>query len=185
MGSTANNQSHGDTDIACPPLPNLQPAAGTIAPPMLKCEKSVINISRESDVVQELPLPKAGGDQNLPQPKAGGDHNVPQHQKAACVVAKRFMEAFILTKTPWLIMSDEKCLMVDQAWKRAIDAQDCQRALAGAHVGTPSVCQLPGGPSLKIDPQTQEAVSVYSVFCSSIGLMMILHLETYIVKTED
>jgi len=50
--------------------------------------------------------------------------------------------------------------MVEEAWKLAIDAQDRQRALAGAPVGTPSVCQLPGGPSLKIDPQTREAASL-------------------------
>ena len=84
------------------------------------------------------------------------------------------MEAIVFTKTPWPIISDEKYWMVDEAWKLAIEAQDRQRALAGAPVGTPSVCQLPGGPSLKIDPQTREAVCVYPVFCSSIGLLMIL-----------
>jgi len=74
--------------------------------------------------------------------------------------------------------------MVDEAWKLASEAQDCQRALAGAPVGTPSVCQLPGGPSLNNDPQTREAVSVNSVFYFSIGLMMITP-EIYIVKTKD
>jgi hypothetical protein len=64
--------------------------------------------------------------------------------------------------------------MVDDAWQLAIEAQDCQRELAGAPVCIPSVCQLPGGPSLKIDPQTGEAVSVFSVFSSLIGLVMIL-----------
>jgi hypothetical protein len=70
------------------------------------------------------------------------------------------MEAIVFTKTPWPILSDEKYSMVEEAWKLAIEAQDRQRALAGAPVGTPSVCQLPGGPSLKIDPQTREAVSL-------------------------
>ena len=56
--------------------------------------------------------------------------------------------------TPWPIIYDEKYSMVEEDWKLLIEAQDCQRALAGASVGTPSVCQLPGGPSLKIDPQT-------------------------------
>jgi hypothetical protein len=167
-------RSRADTVIARAPLPNLRHPAGAIAPPLLKRQKSVINISRESDVLQALPLPKASG-----------DHNVPQHQKATFEVAKRFMEAIVFTKTPWPIISDEKYSMVDEAWKLAIEAQDRQRALAGAPVGAPSVCQLPGGPSLKIDPQTREAVSVYSVFCSSIGLMMILNLESYIVKTKD
>jgi hypothetical protein len=44
--------------------------------------------------------------------------------------------------------------MVDEAWKLAIEAQHHQQPLAGTPVGTPSVCELPGGPSLKIDPQT-------------------------------
>jgi hypothetical protein len=122
---------------------------------------------------------------NVPQPKASGDPNVSQHQKATFEVAKRFMEVIVFTKTPWPIISDEKYSMVEDAWKLAIAAQDCQRALAGAFVGTPSVCKLPSGPFLKINPQTRKAVSVYSVFCSSIGLMTILNLETYIVKTND
>jgi hypothetical protein len=138
-----------------------------------------------SDVVQALPLPEASGDQNISQPKAGGDHNISQHQKATFEVAKRFMEEMVFTKTPWPIISDEKYLMVDEACKLAIEAQDRQQALAGAPVGTPSVCQLPGGPSLKIDQQTRDAGSVYSVYHYSIGLMMILNLETYIVKTKD
>jgi hypothetical protein len=95
------------------------------------------------------------------------------------------MEAIVFTKTAWPIIPDKKYSMVDEAWEPAIEGQDRQRALAGAPVGTPSVCQLPGGPSLKINPQTREAVCVYSVLCSSIGLMMIIKLETYIVKTKD
>jgi hypothetical protein len=112
----------------------------------------------------------------MPQQKpSGGDHNVPQHQKATFDVAKRFMEAIVFTKTPWPITSDEKYSMVDEAWQLAIEALHRRQALAGAPVGAPSVCQLPGGPSLKIDPQTQDAVSVNSVFCSSIGLMRMLN----------
>ena len=106
-------RSRADTVIARAPLPNLRHPAGAIAPRLLKCQKSVINISRESDVVQALPLPKASG-----------DHNVPQHQKATFEVAKRFMEAIVFTKTPWPIISDEKYSMVDEAWKLAIEAQD-------------------------------------------------------------
>ena len=83
------------------------------------------------------------------------------------------MEAIVFTKTPWPILSDDNYSMVEEAWKLAIEAQDRQQALPGAPVGTQSVCEMPGGPSLKIDPQTREAVFVYSVFCSSIGLMMI------------
>jgi len=50
--------------------------------------------------------------------------------------------------------------MVEEAWKLAIEAQDRQRALAGAPVGTQSVCQLHSGPFLKLDLQTREAVSL-------------------------
>jgi len=147
--------SRADTFIARTSLRNLRHPAGAMVQPLLNRQKSNINISRESDIVQALPLPKAGGDQNLPPQKpGGGDHNVPQHQKATFEIVKRFMEAIVLTKTPWPISSDEKYSMVDEAWQLAIEAQDRQRALAGAPVGAPSVCQLPGGPSLKIDPQT-------------------------------
>jgi len=85
------------------------------------------------------------------------------------------MEAIIFRKTPWPITLDEKYLIVDKAWQLAAEAQDYQRALAGAPVGAPSVCQLPGGTSHKINPQTQEDISVYSIFYSLIGLMMILN----------
>jgi hypothetical protein len=126
-----------------------------MAPPLLKRQNSTINISRESDIVQALPLPKAGGDHNMPQQKpGGGDHNVPQHPTATFEVGTRFMEEIVFTKTPWPIISDEKYWMVDEAWQLAIEAQDRQRALAGAPVGAPCVCQSPGGPSLNIHPQT-------------------------------
>ena len=68
-----------------------------------------------------------------------------------------------------------KYSMVDEAWKFAIEAQHHQQGFAGAPVGTPSVCQLSCGPSLEINPQTQEAVRVHSVSCTSIGLMIILN----------
>jgi len=81
------------------------------------------------------------------------------------------MEPIGFTKTPWPILSDDKYSMVEDACNLAIEAQDCQQALAGAPVGTPSVCQLPGGPSLTIDPHTREAVSL--AFC-----LMLLY-QTY------
>jgi len=70
------------------------------------------------------------------------------------------MEAIVFTKNPWPMIFDDMYSMVEAAWKLVIESQDRQRALAGAPVGTPSVCQLPGGPSLKIDLQTREAVSL-------------------------
>jgi len=102
---------------------------------------------------------KASGDQNIPQPNASSDQNVAQHQLGTFEIAKRFIEAMVFTRNPSPIISDDKYSMVDEAWTLVIEAQDCQWALAGAPVGTPSVCQLPGGPSLIIDLQTREAVS--------------------------
>jgi len=177
-------RSHANTVIAHTPLPNLRHPVGAIAPPLVKRQKSAINISPESDVVQALPPPKPGGNHNVPQPKAGGDHNVPQYQKATFEVAKWFMEAIVFTKTPGPILSADKYSISVEAWKLASEAQDHQRGVAGARVGALSVCQLTGGPSLKINLQTWEAVSVYSDFCSSVGVRMILHVETFIVKTE-
>ena len=130
-----------------------------MTPPLLKFQKSsLLNELSESDrapSARALVLTsKSSGDQNIPQHKPSSDQNIPQHQKATFEVVKRFMEAIIFTKTPWPILSDDKYSMVQEAWKLAIEAQDHQRALAGAPVGTPSVCQFPGCPSLKIDPQT-------------------------------
>jgi len=178
-------QSHANTVNARTPLPDLQHLVGAMVPSLLNRQKSAINISWKSNIVQALPLPKAGGNHNVPQPKAGGDHNVPQHQKATFEVAKRFMEAIVFTKTPWAIISDEKYQMAEEAWTLSIEAQDHQWPIAGASIGTPSVFQLPGGPSLKINPQTRDAVSVYSVFFSSIRLMLILNPQKYTVKIKD
>ena len=93
------------------------------------------------------------------------------------VVAKLFTEAILSTKSPCSIISDEKYWKVDETWKLAIEAQDSQWVNAAAPVGTPSVSLLPHGASLKFNPQTREAVSIYPVFCSSIGLRMILILN--------
>jgi hypothetical protein len=61
--------------------------------------------------------------------------------------------------------------MVKQAWKLAIEADECQWALAGGAVGTPSVSQLPCDTSHKIDPHIREAVGlgVGSTFLSDFG----------------
>jgi len=174
--------SRADTVIPRPLLPNSRKPPGSMAPPLLKCQKSaLLNKSSESDrapSAQALPQPKSSGDQNAPEPKASADQNVPQHQKATFVVAKRFMEAIVFTKTPRPILPNDKYWMVKEAWKLDIEAQDRQQALAGAPAGTPSVCQLPSGPSLKIDPQTREAVSLG--FC-----LMLLYQIYYIHYAPD
>jgi hypothetical protein len=103
---------------------------------------------------------KSSGEQNIPQPKACSDQNVCQHQKDTFEIAKRFMEKIIFRKPPWPILSDDKYWMVVEALKVVIEAQDGQRVLAGSPVCTPSVCQLLGSPSLKIDPQTRQTVSL-------------------------
>jgi hypothetical protein len=174
-----------DTVIACTPCPTTRHPVRAIAPTLSKCQKSTINVSPESDHLQALLLSKACGNHNVLQQTAGGDHNVPQHQKAIFGAVKWFKEAIEFTKTSWPIISDEKYSLVDEAWKVAIEAQDCQWALAGATGGIPSVCQLLGGPSLKIHPPAPVAIRVHSVFFSSIPLIMTLHPEQFRVKTND
>jgi len=162
------NRNHSDTVIAHPLLPNSWNPAGAMEPPLLKRQKStLLNNLSESDrapSTQALPPRNSSGDQNVPQPNASADQNFPQHQKATFGVAKRFMEAIVFTKTPWPVLSNDKYSMVEEAWKLAIEAQDYQRALAGAPEGTLSVSQLPGSPSLNIDPYRRAAVSIG--FCS-------------------
>jgi len=135
-----------------------------MAPSLLKRQKSaLLNKSSESDhapSAQALPQPESSGYHNSPQPKASADQTGPQHRIATIEVATRSMEAIAFLKTSWPILSDDKYSMVQEAWTLAINAQDRQGALAGAPVDTPSVCQLPRGPSHKIDFQTREAVSL-------------------------
>jgi len=100
------------------------------------------------------------GDHNAPQLMASADQNVPQHQKATCAVATWVIEAIELTKTPSPILSDDKYLIIKEARLLAIDAHNHQWALACAPEGTPLVCRLPSGPSIKIDSQTREAASL-------------------------
>lgn len=96
----------------------------------------------------------------MPQPKTSADQNVPQHQKATVQGVQSFMEAMGFTKTSWRILSNDKYLMVEESWKQASKAQDCQRTVASAPVGTQSVCQLLSGPPSNIDPQTHDTVSL-------------------------
>jgi hypothetical protein len=96
----------------------------------------------------------------MPQPKARANHNIPQHQDATFELGKRFIEAVIFTKNIWPRYAHDKYSTVDEASNRAIEDWDCQRTSAGAPVGRPSVCQLLGGRSLKIDPQTRQAYSL-------------------------
>jgi len=91
------------------------------------------------------------------------------------------MQAILGTETPWTISFNVMHSKVEEAWKLAIEAQDHQHALAGAAVGTPSVCQLPGGPSLKIHLQTGEAVSLE--FCLML-LSQTYHIDYTIIYTS-
>ena len=183
--------SRADTVIPHPPLPNSRNLPAAMAPSQLKRQKSsLLNKLSESDSAPSawaLVLPnQSSGDQNSPQPKASSNQNVPQHQKAPFEVAKWFMEAIVFAKILWPIFSDDTYSMAEEAWKLAIESQDHQRALAGAPVGIPSVCQLPGGSSLKMHPQTWEAVHL------ELCLMLLyqtygywLPPKIYLVEIED
>jgi hypothetical protein len=100
---------------------------------------------------------------------------VPEDQKEHVEVEKWFKEAILFTETTGPAISNEKYSIVDDTWQLAIEAQDCQRASTGDPVDTPSACQLPCSPSLTMDLQSRQAVSVNTVFCSLIGLMIILN----------
>ena len=184
-------QSRTDTVIARPPLTNSHNLPTPMAPPLLNRQKSSLdNTLSESDRAPStwaLVLPnKSSGDPNIPQPKASCDQNVPQHQKATFGVAKRFMEDIIFTKTPWPILSDDKYSVVEDGWKLAIEAHDRQWAVAGAPLGTPSVCQLRSGPSLKVHPQTRAVLSLD--FCSMLlsqSSGYLLPPKISIVETKD
>ena len=136
-------RSCANTVIAHPALTNSQNLPAAMAPPLLKRQKlSLLHKLSESDrapSAQALVLPnKPCGDPNIPPPKACSDQHIPQHQKGTFEVAKRFMEAIVFTKNPLPIISDDKYLMVEEVWKLAIKAQDRQRALPSAPVGTQS-----------------------------------------------
>jgi len=81
------------------------------------------------------------------------------------------MEAIVFAKTPWPILSDDKYWMVEEASELAIEAEDRQRALAGALAGTQSVCQLPCSRSLHIIAQTRED--------GSLGFRLLLFYQIY------
>jgi hypothetical protein len=94
---------------------------------------------------------------------------LPDTKTATVDVATTFMKTFIFTMTLWPLLSDDKYSTVEQACQLAIKAQDCYRVLGDTLVGTPSVCQLPGGTFLKINLQTEEAARLE--FC----LMLLYH----------
>ena len=169
--------SRSDTVIGHAPLPNSRNPDEPMAPPLLKRQKSnLLNKLSKSDrapSTQMLSLCTSRGDLNVPQPKASADQNVPQYQTATFEVVNRFMEAIVFTKIPLPDLSNYKYSMGEEAWTLPIDAQNGQQALAGAPVGTPSVCQMPDSPSLKIDPQTREAVGL--------GFCLMLHYQISVI----
>jgi len=141
----------------------------------------------EADLLSALALqlPLARGGQNVPHPMASGDRTIPQHQKPTFEVSRCFIEAIVVTKTACEIISHEKYSMVDNPLIQVIDIQDRQWAVGGAPVCTPSVNQLPMGPSLNINLQTPEAVSANSVPSTLNGVIIIWNPKIYIVITKD
>jgi hypothetical protein len=67
-----------DSVSARSPLSHLPYPAGAMPPPLLKWQRSTINIFCESDILaaKALRFPKAGGDHSVLQQKAGEDHNI-------------------------------------------------------------------------------------------------------------
>jgi len=61
-----------------------------------------------------------------------------KHQRARFEVSERFIEIFTVHKTFVSILSDEKYLIFEVAWKLGIEVQDCQCTLVVAADGMPS-----------------------------------------------
>lgn len=168
--------SHAKTGIViCPPLPNSRNLAGALTPPLLKYQKPALNISFESDheSTQALLLSMSSADQNFQQPNACGDDNDSKPQEALFEVTMRFIQAIVLMKTPWPLISDEKIWIGGTSWILAIEAQNLQYTFAGTPVGTLSLFQFPGGIFLNIGLETWESVSVE--FC---GIRL---CQTYVI----
>lgn len=118
-------------------------------------------------------------------PNGSSDQNISKDPKATVELAKTFMEATVFTMNPSPILSNDMHWMVEEAWKQAVEYQDHQRALEGVPVDAPSVYQMSGGPTLKINWQTWQAE--WPEYC----LMLLyqtygcwLPPQIYIVKTE-
>jgi len=121
--SVAKNLRDGNTVISHQPVTNSWHAAGTMAQQLIiHLNSTLLNKLCKSDHVptQALPLPQSSRNLDVPQCKAIGDLNVAQCQRATFDIAKWIMDATIFTKTPWPVLSNKKCSMVDQSWKLAI-----------------------------------------------------------------
>jgi len=70
----------------------------------------------------------------------------------------------------WLEVFDGWCSFETSHW-----SPELSEGISRCYCGIPSVCQLRGSPSLTLNPQTWEGVSVHSVFCLSIELMVTLN----------
>jgi len=68
----------------------------------------------------------SGADLNVAQPKASGDLHFPQLQMATFEEVKCLMEAIVLMKTPWSILSNDKYWMIEEASKIVFEVQDYQ-----------------------------------------------------------
>jgi len=116
-------QSHTGCVIGRPPLTHSQNPAGAMAPSLLKRQQAtLLNQFSKSDSTtssEALPLHMSCGDQNVPQPKASADQNIYQHQEATFEIAMRFMEAIIIVKTHWPLLSNGMSSMVEEDWRLA------------------------------------------------------------------
>jgi len=186
MNDTALTANGTELCWCCRCLPcrsKSQNPPGAMAPAPLTFQKStLLNKLFKSDHAPSthvLPLPNSGGDQHVPQPKSSGDQQVPQNHMPTAEVVIWFTEAFIIMRTFLPMLSNGKYSMVDEVWKLAIEVEDQKQALADAPEGTPSVYQLPGGPSRKIDLQTWEAVCLRVCFIFLYKTYDINYVPTY------
>jgi len=183
-------QSHADTVITCPLLANSWNPAVAIVLPQLKHQKTtLLNKLTRCDYAAPAivcPLPKCSRDWKIEQCKASGIQFISTYKMATVQIAYRLMKAIVFTKTPWPILSNEKCTMVAEACKLAFEAHNHQCPFPATPVCVPFPCWLPRGLSVNIDLQGHDAVSLQ---CYLVLLLSELQdwpcQKIYRVKSDD
>jgi len=153
-----------DTVIELTLLSHSRNPAGAMAPPLLKWQKSTflhkLSVSDHTLSTQALPLYKSSGDQECSTTQGQCRSESSAIPKGYFCGSEKVHGGNRKQEDSLFNFICNIYLMVKKAWKLAIEGQNSQWALAGPGVGMPSVCQLPGGPSLTIDLQTPEGVSL-------------------------
>jgi hypothetical protein len=180
---TQSNSSDGEEDVLGKPEPPVGQSKGvprkTVVPTQKKMNRADTTVLPRPGLLSTSAVPKpptkrTKSNTNLQvflQPGTTSeavpvvattrtkDQSIPENNKKTFELANDFLAILLLTKNPWPLPKDEKYELISESWNLSIEAQYCQRRVAGAPENSPSVCQQTGGPSKDIDFQTREAVS--------------------------